>query len=125
MKVVTVFLLFIFSLNVEALNLNQCSNFSTANQPVSHMYENCINYNNRKIENALANRVYFRNCMNFGEKVEIRFTNCINDNFRELQRILKSYLSNCTNFSRDQLEYSFQFCVNRNYREIQRVINQN
>lgn len=124
MKVLTIFLISMISLQAEAVFLNHCSNYATNNQPVSYMYESCVNRNFREIEMALENKVYLRHCMNFGEKVQYSFTNCINSNFRDIQRELSTFINYCVNFDQDELGYTFQSCVNRNYREIQRDLDQ-
>jgi hypothetical protein len=124
MKVLTVLFTVLFSMQANAIFLSHCSNYSTANQPVSFLYESCLNRNFRDIQQETGNKVYLQYCMNFGEEVQYSFTSCINNNFREIQREVKTYLSYCSNFKKDDLDYSFQSCVNNNYRDIERELNQ-
>lgn len=54
-------------------------------------------------------------CSNFGDKVNLSFTSCVNSNFRRLGFDLPNeYFSYCNNFG-DDLSFSFESCVNNNF----------
>ena len=63
-------------------------------------------------------------CVNYGNEVDYFYTNCINTNFREVERQLRGsvYLQTCTNYNRATLDGFFVMCVNQNFQTISHVL---
>ena len=70
---------------------------------------------------------YYRSlyCSNFGDKVEMRYTNCIDMNFDNIVRDLNYSLTlrSCYNGNSKYLTLTYKSCVTENFRRIERHIN--